>query len=106
MAARSAPKLEPACPWWGVWRGHSKRGIVFHSIADHCVRGQDPRTLHGNWPGVNDAALLCEQRDLSGLDHAVLAPGGGPCEPVDLRGRCITGANVDGRIELFRASSG
>src|SRR5262245_6926692 len=68
--------------------------------------GQDARTLHGNRPGVDHAALLCQQRDLSGVNHAILAPDGGPCEHVDLRGRRVTGADVDGWSELFRAGSG
>ena len=106
VAAWGGPELESAGACRRALRRNLGSGAVFHPVPDHCFGGQDARTLHGHRPGVNDAALLCQQRDLSGVNHAVLAPDGGPCEPVDLRGRRVTGADVDGWSEIFRASSG
>ena len=84
VAARRGAELESAGACRRALRRYLGRSAVFHPVTHHCFGGQDARTLHGNRPGVDDAALLRQQRDLSGRNHAPLAASRCPCEPVDL----------------------
>jgi len=45
----------------------SGRGQFLALLAHHCLPGQDPRALYGNWAGAHHAALLCQQCHLSDL---------------------------------------
>ena len=60
-----------------LWRARYRdpwSGFVLRSLADHCLAGQDARTIHGHGSGAHDAAFLCQQCDLSDLhDAAVVA---------------------------------
>ena len=53
--------------------GAAGRGTVRDILLDHCLPGENPRSLYGHRPGADDAALLCQQCDLPDRDHANLA---------------------------------
>jgi len=42
------------------------------------IVGQDARAVHGNGAGHHDAAVFCQQRDLSNRDDALLVTGADP----------------------------
>ena len=65
--------------------GGAGRCLVFHVFADHRLLGEDARAIHGHRTGVDDADVLCEQRDLSSRDDAVVAQSGRVVQSAHLR---------------------
>ncbi len=91
----------------GVLQYRNPGGVVFfYPLPDHCLRGQDPGTLHGHWPGIDDALVLCEQRDLPDLPHAGLAQGDLSPQSVDVRSGRAAGFDAGWGNERFRPGAG